>query len=215
VGHFWNSARESSTRPVVHPPDARIDAGSTSTRPSTIHKHEPIYGNIDEMKPREKKIPTWILWSWHSHVLHQLAYPFSWPWWAKYWNEWTNRGPAAAERWRIGCGARVRTLGGWKWVRARPQPTPNQKGDELAMALAPEFRRSITCPPALRSSCCSAQSRNRATDLRIASPDQNTDGAHIRSCRASPRVCQNLLDKSCVLPTSKKLCKVKKRIHLQ
>jgi hypothetical protein len=33
--------------------------------------------------------------------------------------------------------------------------------------------------------------------------------------RASPRVCQNLLGKSCVLPTSKKLCKVKKRIHLQ
>jgi hypothetical protein len=28
--------------------------------------------------------------------------------------------------------------------------------------------------------------------------------------RASPRVCQNLLGKSCVLPTSKKLCKVKK-----
>jgi hypothetical protein len=26
----------------------------------------------------------------------------------------------------------------------------------------------------------------------------------------SPRVCQNLLGKSCVLPTSKKLCKVKK-----
>jgi hypothetical protein len=33
--------------------------------------------------------------------------------------------------------------------------------------------------------------------------------------RAPPRVCQNLLGKSCVLPTSKKLCKVKKRIHLQ
>jgi hypothetical protein len=33
--------------------------------------------------------------------------------------------------------------------------------------------------------------------------------------RASPRVCQNLLSKSCVFPTSKKLCKVKKRIHLQ
>ena len=32
--------------------------------------------------------------------------------------------------------------------------------------------------------------------------------------RASPRVCQNLLGKSYVLPTSKKLCKVKK-IHLQ
>jgi hypothetical protein len=30
------------------------------------------------------------------------------------------------------------------------------------------------------------------------------------SIRASPRVCQNLLDKFCVLPTSKKLCKVKK-----
>jgi hypothetical protein len=28
--------------------------------------------------------------------------------------------------------------------------------------------------------------------------------------RASPRVCQNLLGKSCVLPTYKKLCKVKK-----
>jgi hypothetical protein len=28
--------------------------------------------------------------------------------------------------------------------------------------------------------------------------------------RASPRVCQNLLGKSYVLPTSKKLCKVKK-----
>jgi hypothetical protein len=28
--------------------------------------------------------------------------------------------------------------------------------------------------------------------------------------RASPRVCQNLLGKSCVLPTSKKLCNVKK-----
>jgi hypothetical protein len=28
--------------------------------------------------------------------------------------------------------------------------------------------------------------------------------------RASPRVCQNLLSKSCVLPISKKLCKVKK-----
>jgi hypothetical protein len=27
--------------------------------------------------------------------------------------------------------------------------------------------------------------------------------------RASPRVCQNLLGKSCVLPTFKKLCKVK------
>jgi hypothetical protein len=27
---------------------------------------------------------------------------------------------------------------------------------------------------------------------------------------ASPIVCQNLLGKSCVLPTSKKLCKVKK-----
>jgi hypothetical protein len=36
-----------------------------------------------------------------------------------------------------------------------------------------------------------------------------------RCVRASPRVCQNLLGKSCVLPTSKKLCKVKKRIHLQ
>jgi hypothetical protein len=28
--------------------------------------------------------------------------------------------------------------------------------------------------------------------------------------RASPRVCQILLGKSCVLPTSKKICKVKK-----
>jgi hypothetical protein len=33
--------------------------------------------------------------------------------------------------------------------------------------------------------------------------------------RASPRVCQNLLGKSRVLPTSKNLCKVKKRIHLK
>jgi hypothetical protein len=32
----------------------------------------------------------------------------------------------------------------------------------------------------------------------------------LEGIRASPRVCQNLLDKSCVLPTSKKLCKVKK-----
>jgi hypothetical protein len=30
--------------------------------------------------------------------------------------------------------------------------------------------------------------------------------------RASPRGCQNLLGKSCVLPTSKKLCKVKKEL---
>jgi hypothetical protein len=30
--------------------------------------------------------------------------------------------------------------------------------------------------------------------------------------RASPRVCQILLGKSCVLPTSKKLCKLKKFI---
>jgi hypothetical protein len=28
--------------------------------------------------------------------------------------------------------------------------------------------------------------------------------------RVSPRVCQNLLGKSCVLPTSKKICQVKK-----
>jgi hypothetical protein len=32
----------------------------------------------------------------------------------------------------------------------------------------------------------------------------------LQNLRASPRVCQNLLGKSCVLPTSKKLCKVKK-----
>jgi hypothetical protein len=31
---------------------------------------------------------------------------------------------------------------------------------------------------------------------------------------ASPRVCQILLSKSCVLPTSKKICKVK-RVHVQ
>jgi hypothetical protein len=36
-----------------------------------------------------------------------------------------------------------------------------------------------------------------------------------RNVRASLSVCQNLLCKSCVLPTSKKLCKIKKRIHLQ
>jgi hypothetical protein len=35
-------------------------------------------------------------------------------------------------------------------------------------------------------------------------------GGNIKTLRASPRVCQNLLGKSCVLPTSKKLCKVKK-----
>jgi hypothetical protein len=34
------------------------------------------------------------------------------------------------------------------------------------------------------------------------------------SC-SSPRVCQNLLGQSCVLQPSKKLCKIKKRIHLQ
>jgi hypothetical protein len=39
-------------------------------------------------------------------------------------------------------------------------------------------------------------------------------GPSCYNVRASPRVCQNLLGKSCVLPTSKKLCKVKK-IHLQ
>jgi hypothetical protein len=39
--------------------------------------------------------------------------------------------------------------------------------------------------------------------------------ANLVLIRASPRVCQNLLGKSCVLPTSEKLCKVKKRIHLQ
>jgi hypothetical protein len=33
--------------------------------------------------------------------------------------------------------------------------------------------------------------------------------------RASPRVFQILLGKSCVLPTSKKVCQVKKRVHLQ
>jgi hypothetical protein len=33
--------------------------------------------------------------------------------------------------------------------------------------------------------------------------------------RASPRVCQILLGKSCALPTSKKVCQVKKRVHLQ
>jgi hypothetical protein len=32
--------------------------------------------------------------------------------------------------------------------------------------------------------------------------------------RASPRVCQNLLGKSCVLPISKKAMQSKKRIHL-
>jgi hypothetical protein len=31
----------------------------------------------------------------------------------------------------------------------------------------------------------------------------------------TPRVCQILLGKSCVLPTSKKVCQVKKRVHLQ
>jgi hypothetical protein len=36
------------------------------------------------------------------------------------------------------------------------------------------------------------------------------EGRSSSSLRASPRVCQNLLGKSCVLPTSKKLCKVKK-----
>jgi hypothetical protein len=33
--------------------------------------------------------------------------------------------------------------------------------------------------------------------------------------RESPRVCQLLLGKSCALPTSKKICHVKKRVHLQ
>jgi hypothetical protein len=33
----------------------------------------------------------------------------------------------------------------------------------------------------------------------------------VDTVRASPRVCQNLLGESCVLPTSKKLCKVKKK----
>jgi hypothetical protein len=33
--------------------------------------------------------------------------------------------------------------------------------------------------------------------------------------RASPRVCQILLDKSCALPTSKKDMLSKKRVHLQ
>jgi hypothetical protein len=34
-------------------------------------------------------------------------------------------------------------------------------------------------------------------------------------CMASPRICQILLGKFCVLLTSKKICQVKKRVHLQ
>jgi hypothetical protein len=40
--------------------------------------------------------------------------------------------------------------------------------------------------------------------------DLSTDSGTSKVVRASPRVCQNLLGKFCVLPTSKKLCKVKK-----
>jgi hypothetical protein len=38
-------------------------------------------------------------------------------------------------------------------------------------------------------------------------------GKDIAFIRATPRVCQILLDKSCVLPTSKKICKVKKEFN--
>jgi hypothetical protein len=38
----------------------------------------------------------------------------------------------------------------------------------------------------------------------------NRREANAAQIRASPRVCQILLGKSCVLPTSKKLCQVKK-----
>jgi hypothetical protein len=36
-----------------------------------------------------------------------------------------------------------------------------------------------------------------------------------RPFRASPRVYQILLGKSCVLPTFRKICKLKKRVHVQ
>jgi hypothetical protein len=46
-------------------------------------------------------------------------------------------------------------------------------------------------------------------------PSSHTTIRMVTPVRASIRVCQNLLGKFYVLPTSKKLCKVKKRVYLQ
>jgi hypothetical protein len=53
-------------------------------------------------------------------------------------------------------------------------------------------------------------SRSNELYYKILIEDSNWELEFTYGLRASPRVCQNLLDKSYVLPTSKKLCKVKK-----
>jgi hypothetical protein len=124
-------------------------------------------------------------------------------------------GSSCAPNGRRGSNTRGRRVG----PHTQSGPTPGTGRSEEASRRRRRRRRNATKPAA---SAGGARVEVTATGghsvILTFSPSSDRGGwltstatIIIGFLRASPRVCQNLLSKSCVLPTSKKLCKAKKK----